>query len=188
MSESHTGHFWRHARQPWAVHWWERHAPFLGKTSNAFPLGPGMPRAILTLPLCFLILLISPLSLLPVSAYTLMCSHKHIHTHARALMWCLLRICANSFPLNSLLLASYGGQLVDLRQRWVVSIQFGLFLFGRWPQHKNLLLAFHCCGTMQPKMTDMPVSKTISNLSVYPSHRSWFSIHSKAVISASLTK
>lgn len=85
---------------------------FWKKKSNAFPLRPGMPRAILTLPLCFLILLFS-VTAPYLNIYTDMLSQTHTH---RWLMWCLRTISANSFPLHSLSSASLCdgvGQLVQ---------------------------------------------------------------------------
>lgn len=118
--------------------------PFSGKKkkSNAFPLRPGMPRAILTLPLCFLILLFSVTAPYLNILTDMLCQ---THTH-RWLMWCLLTISANSFPLHALSLASYCDEELgnSYSPDWT-------FLFWRWPQHRNLVLTFHHCGTMEPK-------------------------------------
>lgn len=116
MSESHIGHFWRYARQPWTVHWWERHAPFLGKKSNAFPLRPGMPRAILTLPLCFLILLFSSLPCLcslseRIHWHALSDTHSPVADVVSAYNFC--QFFPAPFPVISLLLRWGVGQLVQ---------------------------------------------------------------------------
>lgn len=137
----------KRARQPWAVHWWERCAPFSGKTNKAFPLGPGMPKAILTLPFCFLIVLISSLTLLPVWTYTLMQTDLTTRIHTNTLswpMWCLLSIGANSFPLVlpviTLPRRRAARRHAGLRHCRLVTVPVCPLAFWGWPQHGSCCL------------------------------------------------
>lgn len=127
--------FQKRARQPWAVRWWERHAPFLGKQVLLFLGVRECPRPFSPF-LSFLIHSFPSLlySLLPVWTYTLMQTDINTQSHWWP-MWCLVSICASSFPLLSLSLPYDWRQEVrwhvDLRCHWL-HLSLVLFVLGMW--------------------------------------------------------
>lgn len=127
--------FQKRARQPWAVRWWERHAPFLGKQVLLFLWVRECPRPFSPF-LSFLIHSFPSLlySLLPVWTYTLMQTDINTLSHWWP-MWCLVSICASSFPLLSLSLPYDWRQEVrwhvDLRCHWL-HLSLVLFVLGMW--------------------------------------------------------
>lgn len=102
--------------------------PLSGKTSWTFPLRPGLPKAILTLPL-FLnpFLPISSLTPLPVWTYTQMQTDVNTRAHWWT-MWCLVSISASSLPAPlSLSLVSNGDKKFgDTLVSW---LHLSIFLF-----------------------------------------------------------